>query len=143
MQGAQGARPWGVVVVDDNQTDLGLMRQVFGHAEGFEVLASCSDGISGIAAARETVPDLVVCDIFLGDGPDGFAVLEELQDRGIPVVLISVDSSMRDLARASSAAGFIDKARSPARWIAICREAIERTQHRPAPLPPADEKLAA
>lgn len=59
--------------------------------EGFEVI-SAPDGPSGIQMARESLPDLILCDIMM-PGMDGFAVLQSLKsedgDLQVPFIFIT------------------------------------------------------
>lgn len=57
--------PARILIIEDNEANLDLMSYLL-RAFGHTVLVS-TDGTSGIAAAREARPDLVLCDIQLPD----------------------------------------------------------------------------
>lgn len=89
-----------VLVVED-QAPLRLLYRVNLEAEGFEVVEA-PDGLRGLAAARETAPDIILLDLWLRD-LDGWQVAEQLRDdpgtRDIPLVFVTATSRSRDRLR--------------------------------------------
>lgn len=86
-----------VLIIEDNQTNLELMRyllQAFGH----QVLAA-SDGREGVSLAREEEPDLIICDIHLPK-LDGFGVIGQLkadqQTQVLPVIAVTAQAMVGD-----------------------------------------------
>ncbi len=69
---------------------------------GYEIIQS-TDGISGLKAAQEQRPDLVLLDIVL-PGIDGFEVLEKIKNDAslsrMPVVMLSNLSQKNDIEKA-------------------------------------------
>lgn len=65
-----------VVIVDDHRGFRRSARRLL-EAEGYTVIAEVGDGATGIAAAREMRPQLVLLDVLLPD-LDGFAIAEAL-----------------------------------------------------------------
>ena len=61
-----------VLIVDDHPTFRATARMLL-EAEGYDVVGEAPDGTSGIAAAWELHPDLVLLDVNLPD-LDGFSV---------------------------------------------------------------------
>jgi two-component system OmpR family response regulator/two-component system response regulator MprA len=86
---AAGARPARLLVVDDDPNITAMLRRALAY-EGYRV-ETADDGYSGLAAARDRPPDLVVLDVVL-PGLDGVEVLRRLragQDAaGTPPVLL-------------------------------------------------------
>jgi two-component system nitrate/nitrite response regulator NarL len=107
-----------VVIVDDHAGFRAQAARLL-EAAGYEVVGSCPDGRSGLAAISQLAPDVVVLDVQLPD-IDGFAVMSALDIDGPIVVLVSsreaVDYGTR-IGR-SRAAGFISKAELSARSLA-------------------------
>ena len=101
-----------VLIVDDHPSFRASARMLL-QAEGFDVVGEAEDGISGLAAAAELRPDLVLLDVQLPD-MDGFEVAARLMERdgGPAVVLVSSrdGSDFGTLVGASGARGFIPKA---------------------------------
>jgi PAS domain S-box-containing protein len=79
-----------VLLIDDDSVQLKLASLAFGHA-GFDV-QQASDGLEGLARAREARPDLIVSDVLM-PGLDGFqlchAIRSDPQLQRTPVVLTS------------------------------------------------------
>ncbi|MFL5577854.1 MAG: response regulator transcription factor [Gemmatimonadaceae bacterium] len=84
-----------VLIIEDNQNlAFGLSRSL--EAEGFSV-AIAEDGPEGLAAARSSVPDLILLDLML-PGIDGYTVLRTLRDEGIgvPVLVLTARGEEAD-----------------------------------------------
>jgi len=100
-----------VLIVDDHPTFRATARLIL-EAEGYDVVGEAPDGTSGIAAAWELHPDLVLLDVNLPD-TDGFQVARRLTaEHGAPTVVLisSRDSSdFGPLVAGSGARGFISK----------------------------------
>jgi CheY-like chemotaxis protein len=90
-----------VLSIDDDAEIRDLVAQVLGIA-GYDVI-SAPDGPSGIRAAREQSPGLILLDIMM-PGMNGYRVCDELQTdkrtSNIPVVFLTALSEQRDRARA-------------------------------------------
>ncbi|MEE4355681.1 MAG: response regulator [Desulfococcaceae bacterium] len=80
-----------ILVIDDNEANRQILENLL-QKEGLLPLLA-EDGKSGLAAARENLPDLVLLDIFM-PGEDGFKVLEEFQKdsrlKKIPVIIFTL-----------------------------------------------------
>jgi two-component system cell cycle response regulator DivK len=95
-----------VLVVEDNERNLKLVRDVLEHA-GFDVLCAC-DAEAGIALARERLPGVILMDVNL-PGISGLEALARLRadaaTAGIPVAALTAYAMKDDRAR-FLAAGF-------------------------------------
>ncbi len=84
-----------ILYIEDDQTNIKLIQGILAHRPAAQ-LRSAGDAASGLAAARERVPALVLLDLGLPDRP-GVEVLIELradpQTANVPVVVLSGDSS--------------------------------------------------
>ena len=109
-----------VVIIDDHAGFRSQVAQML-EAAGYEVVASCVDGSSGLAAMSALCPDVVLLDVQLPD-TDGFRLLSELDlsGDGPAVVLISSREAVDYGARVgrSGAVGFITKAELSAQSLA-------------------------
>ncbi len=90
-----------ILVVEDNELNLKLVRDVLCHA-GFEVLEARS-GEAGVALAAECHPDLVLMDLQL-PGIDGVAALKLIRrnecGRRVPVIAVTAFAMRADRERA-------------------------------------------
>ena len=101
-----------VLVVEDNQKNLKLVRDVLVH-HGFEVVEA-STGEDGVRLAAETAPDLILMDLQL-PGIDGVEALRRIRSDHtlgrIPVVAVTAFAMDHDRERAlqSGFTGYVDK----------------------------------
>lgn len=90
-----------VLSIDDDQEIRELVAQVLGHA-GYEVI-SAVDGPSGLRAAREHRPGLILLDIMM-PGMNGYRVCDDLQTdprtSDVPVVFLTALGDQQDRAQA-------------------------------------------
>jgi DNA-binding response OmpR family regulator len=118
------------VLVIDDEAPIRLLCRVNLEAEGMEVFEA-SDGPSGLAKARESLPDVILLDVMM-PGLDGWAVAEELLDdeqtKGIPIVFLTARAEFRDRARGLDAGGidYVTKPFNPIELASLVRDLLER-----------------
>jgi two-component system cell cycle response regulator DivK len=101
-----------ILVVEDNEKNLKLVRDVLQYA-GFDVVAA-SSAEQGVAIALASPPDLVLMDLQL-PGMDGTEALRHLRDspltRSVPVVAVTAFAMKDDRERALTAGfdGYLEK----------------------------------
>lgn len=109
-----------VVIVDDHAGFRAQAAQLL-EAAGYEVVASCPDGRSALAAISQLHPDVVLLDVQLPD-TDGFGLIAQLDaaEERVTIILTSSReaSDYGNRVRRSGAAGFITKAELSARSLA-------------------------
>ena len=82
-------KPMTLLIVDDHADFRTFARSMF-DAEGYEVVGDAADGKSAIEVAERLEPDVVLLDVQLGDGIDGFEVADRLAAlRNPPQVVLS------------------------------------------------------
>ena len=90
-------------MVEDNALLLGLYQAAFEKA-GFTVVCA-HDGKTGLAIAKEKVPDGIILDLLM-PGTDGFHFLEELKKdpktSGIKTIVLTVVKKEEELERAKN-----------------------------------------
>ena len=88
-----------LVIEDEAPLRANIVRLL--TAEGFQVIAAV-DGDEGIRRARESRPDLVICDILM-PRMDGYGVLALLRSQpetaAIPFIFLTASADKEDLAR--------------------------------------------
>lgn len=96
-----------LLCIEDNPTNLDLIRQYFQRCEGYN-LTTAKDAESGLNLAFEQEPDLILMDINL-PGLDGYQALKQLKQsavtRYIKVVALSANAMTEDIEK-GLAAGF-------------------------------------
>jgi two-component system, OmpR family, alkaline phosphatase synthesis response regulator PhoP len=130
-----------VLIVEDNpDLAFGLRNNL--EIEGYETTVA-ADGVAGLAAARESHPDLIILDLMM-PGLDGYRVLRALREDGdqTPVLILSARGEEADKVRGfrHGADDFVTKPFSLlellARVEALLRRAPSRDDHqRAAPTP--------
>jgi len=96
--------PLRVLVVDDEPNLAELLTSALRY-EGWDV-STALDGQTAVRLARETVPDVIVLDIMLGD-IDGLEVLRRIrqQQEGVPVLFLTARDSVEDRVAGLTAGG--------------------------------------
>ncbi|MFN7803172.1 MAG: response regulator [Planctomycetaceae bacterium] len=101
-------RPLRIVVIDDNEDDVLLLREALEELDGVELVAAAADGEAGLdcldaCLRQEGLPDLVLLDLNL-PGRNGIEILQALKAdprlRDVPVVLLSTSNLESDINRA-------------------------------------------
>ena len=125
---ASGGRTLRILIVDDDRFAADTTRallELAGHT-----VAVAYSGVEGIALGKETAPDVVLCDLFLADVIDGYAVARALRadptSRDALLVAITGFAHSRDRDEAWEA-GFDRFVSKP-----VDVTALERTFHDPA-----------
>jgi two-component system KDP operon response regulator KdpE len=86
-----------ILLIEDDEALSRMMRLQLEHA-GYQVTA-CQTGTSGLEAARESEPDVVLLDVLLPD-MDGWVVCEELKKTtDAPIIFSTALGSERDVIR--------------------------------------------
>jgi CheY-like chemotaxis protein len=120
-----------VLYIEDNPVNAMVMQAMVERIPGVRFVA-CDDGESGLRAAAEQRPGLILTDIQM-PGMDGFEVLRRLRAdpalRDIPVVAISADAMPQTLSRGREA-GFDDYLTKPVAMDAL-HERVMRLLRRP------------
>lgn len=99
-----------ILLVDDDPDVHSLLRELLEPAHTFIHATNANEALDRLDAAD---PDVVLLDLKLGAGPDGFSVLEELRARepSLPVVILSSSQDTDTVVRAmkAGASHFIGK----------------------------------
>ncbi|MEW6477450.1 MAG: response regulator [Actinomycetota bacterium] len=118
--------PQRVLVVDDDPDYRLLVRLVLAPETGFEVVAEAGDGVTAVAAAESTQPDLVLLDCTLpgGDAFDALPALREAAPEARIVLVSGHDpADLQVASRSAGAVGYLTK-ETPARRLAVELDAL-------------------
>ena len=107
---AGGGASVSVLVVDDQATFRGVMREVVEAAEGLELVGEAESGEEAIAVVAELAPQVVIMDKRM-PGMGGLAACRAITERDpkITVILCSVEDPDPVTAEAHGAAAMIRK----------------------------------
>lgn len=101
-----------VMIVDDHPIVRAGMRTVI-ESRGFEVVGEAATGEEAVAAASTLRPDVVLCDLRLGEGIDGVATTAALRTAAHPpaVIILTTFDHDAQIVRAieAGAAGYLLK----------------------------------
>jgi PAS domain S-box-containing protein len=134
-----GTASFDVLYVEDKVSNIDLIVAYLALYPNVR-LRTALTGEAGLALARERRPDVVLLDIHLPGGMDGFQVLQAMRDdaqlRDLPVIALSADAMPRDIQRAR-AAGFARYIAKPVRLDELLRAFVAILADRPeAPAAP-------
>jgi two-component system cell cycle response regulator len=119
--------PEKILVIDDSRDVHNLIKVRLGKEN--VALSAAYDGVEGLRAARETLPDLILLDIDM-PAPDGFAVCADLKadpaTMHIPIIFLSGATSSDEKIRGLDlgATDFITKPFDPAELRARVRASL-------------------
>lgn len=114
-----------VLIVDDHPIVRSGLRTLLEAQPGIDVVGEAENGSVALDLARRLAPDVVLCDLRLGDGIDGVGVTRELyRSAGPAVVILTTYDHDTDIMRAveAGAAGYLLKDAAPEEII----RAVER-----------------
>ncbi len=101
-----------ILIIEDDTTLQAVYKTRFEH-EGYAVIQAFN-GHLGYAYASEHKPDLILLDIMLPEGMNGFDVLSQLKQnmelQRIPVILLSNLDSEKESGAAMGAVDYVVKA---------------------------------
>lgn len=110
--------PVRVLIVDDHPVVRAGLHALLDARPELDVVAQAGDGPSALTAVAEHHPDVVLCDLRLGEGMDGVAITRALRGgaaRPPAVVILTTYDHDADIVRAveAGAAGYLLKDAAP------------------------------
>lgn len=121
--GVEGLGPVRLLIVDDHPVVRAGLRALLDARPELDVVAQAGDGVAALAAVAAHRPDVVLCDLRLGEGMDGVAITRALRERPAPqpaVVILTTYDHDADIVRAveAGAAGYLLKDAAPEEIVA-------------------------
>ena len=105
------SKEYRLLVVDDEQDMLLLLESILTKG-GFDVKTARS-GEDALIEMQENTPDLVITDLFMGEGMDGMQLMENIHNNAplLPVIILSGQAQIKDAVKAThmGSAAFITK----------------------------------
>lgn len=100
-----------ILIIEDDDTLLQLYTQIL-QDDGYTVLTA-QEGKTGLTKALQETPDLLLLDIMLPGGLNGFDVLERVKKteavKNVPVIVMTNLSTEEAMARKMGAADYVLK----------------------------------
>ena len=98
-----------IILIIDDATALRFILSFDLRRKGYQCLGA-PNAQKGIEEAKTKKPDLILLDIMMGRGMDGFDVLKELKSseetKHIPVIMATARSDKEDILKASQLGAF-------------------------------------
>ena len=118
-----------ILIVDDHSDIRRLIRITLDTS--FEVFEA-EDGVSGLAAVRAHRPDLIILDVMMPGGLDGFQVLDEIKSdpalASTRVIMLTARGQQKDydMGMLRGADAYFIKPFSPLRLVSAIKETLAR-----------------
>jgi DNA-binding NarL/FixJ family response regulator len=125
-----GDQPVRILIVEDDPRVRTALRRFLSASDEIDVVGDAGTRDSALRLAEDLMPAVALVDVHLPNATDGLWLLQALTDLGVPVVAISIHSSVRASALAAGADQFLDKDSAPDLMVAALRRAAQR---RPQP----------
>lgn len=122
-----------ILVVDDEPKVIHLVREVL-EASGYEVLVSCG-GKHAIQLTALEQPDLMLLDIVLAGGMDGYQVAQRVREfSDLPIIMLTAKVRESDLLKGYDAGAddYITKPFSSKELLARIHAVLKRSRGEPA-----------
>ncbi|GGK77430.1 response regulator [Ornithinimicrobium pekingense] len=121
-RGATPHTPLAVLVVDDHPVVRAGLTALLSVQLGLRVVGEAADAAGAVRLAADLAPDVVLCDLRLGTGPDGVEVVRAVD---AAVLILTTYDHDADLVRAveAGAAGYLLKDAAPDRIVAAIEAA--------------------
>jgi DNA-binding NarL/FixJ family response regulator len=84
-----------LVLADDHPIILNGLENLFLLEKGFEVLASCAEGVAAMQAVRQFRPDVAVLDISM-PGMSGLEVARKIREEKLPTRVVLLTAALKD-----------------------------------------------
>lgn len=84
-----------LILIVDDELQIRKLLQTGLVAHGYQVITA-ADGTEALTAVRQRLPDVIVLDVALGNGPDGLEICRRLRQWSqLPIIMLSVRGDER------------------------------------------------
>jgi DNA-binding NarL/FixJ family response regulator len=98
-----------VLLADPDLRVRKALRELLSAEPDLDICASVGTASAALEYISAEPPDVVLMDVLLPGPADGLRLLTALQRLGLPAVVLTADSSLRDQAQQSGATAFLEK----------------------------------
>lgn len=118
-----------ILIIEDDRDTLNSIVEIL-QGEGYNTFQA-ENQTDGLLLAQEQYPDLILCDLRLPEGDEGFEILEELQKNKatvvIPFILLTASGNENDISKGFSlgAKDYIIKPASPKEILARVKNHLD------------------
>jgi len=114
-----------LLIADDHPIVLAGLRGLFEDTQGFQVVASCRDGLTAVESIEKLAPDVAILDLRM-PGLTGIEVLRELRKKGLSTRVVILAATIDELdavdAMRLGARGLILKEMAPTQLLSCVRK---------------------
>jgi DNA-binding NarL/FixJ family response regulator len=114
-----------LLIADDHPIVLAGLKGLFEDTAGFDVVASCRDGLSAVESIEQLQPDVAVLDLRM-PGMNGIEVLRELKRKGLDTRTVILAATIDEIdaveAMRLGAKGLILKEMAPTQLLSCVRK---------------------
>lgn len=118
-----------ILIVEDDQNNLHTIAEIL-ETEGYSTFKA-SDKKKGLDLANQYLPDLIISDIKMPDGDEGFELLEELKKKRktqqMPFIFLTMRAESKDIVKGFNlgASDYIVKSSEPAEILVRVKTHLE------------------
>ena len=98
-----------VLIIDPDRRVRGGLSDLLATETDLEICATAGSPRTALAHISAQRPDVALLDVLLPGPAQGLSLLRKLHALGLPVVVLTTAASLRDQARQSGAAAFLEK----------------------------------
>jgi len=102
-----------VLVVDDSAYVRKVVRQMLSRSPFIDVVGAARDGREALELAAELRPDVITCDLIMPELDGVGFIREQMAQRPVPIVVVSVAAESGELVLAALDAGAVDFVQKP------------------------------
>src|SRR6185295_1427345 len=102
-----------VVVIDDSAYVRKVVREILSRSPFLEVVGTARDGREALELVERLDPDVVTCDLIMPELDGVGFVREQMRQRPLPIIIMSIASETGEAALTALDAGAVDFVQKP------------------------------
>ncbi len=117
-----------VLLADSDLRVRKALRELLSAESDLDICASAGTASEALEHISAEAPDVALMDVLLPGAADGLELLAALQRLGVPAVVLTAASSLRDQTQQCGAAAFLEKDGQVDRIVSALRSASRQRQ---------------